>query len=59
MFAAINMNTRKNKNGVDLNRNFPTKNWVLGENNEMGWEIQRAQRNFRLFQDVTRSSYLY
>ena len=26
--------SRKNKNGVDLNRNFPTKNWVLGENND-------------------------
>ena len=25
---------RKNLNGVDLNRNFPTKNWVLGENND-------------------------
>lgn len=31
----LNSNTsRKNKNGVDLNRNFPTKNWVLGENND-------------------------
>ncbi len=29
-----NNNSRKNKNGVDLNRNFPTKNWVLGENND-------------------------
>ena len=35
------------------------KEKVLGENNEMGCKIQRAQRNFRLFQDVTRSSYLY
>lgn len=26
-------NTRKNKNNVDLNRNFPTKNWVLSDNN--------------------------
>ena len=26
--------TRKNLNGIDLNRNFPTKNWVLGENND-------------------------
>jgi protein MpaA len=24
---------RKNKNGVDLNRNFPTKNWELGDKN--------------------------
>ena len=27
-------NTRKNQNGVDLNRNFPTKNWISGENND-------------------------
>lgn len=26
--------TRTNKNGVDLNRNFPTKNWVCSEKNE-------------------------
>lgn len=26
--------TRVNKNGVDLNRNFPTKNWELSEKNE-------------------------
>ena len=27
-------NQRKNSNGVDLNRNFPTKNWVKNENND-------------------------
>ena len=27
-------NTRTNKNGVDINRNFPTNNWVLSERNE-------------------------
>ena len=27
-------NTRTNKNGVDLNRNFPTQNWILNEKNE-------------------------
>ena len=27
-------NTRVNKNGVDLNRNFPTQNWELSEKNE-------------------------
>lgn len=26
-------NVRKNLNGVDLNRNFPTKNWELGDKN--------------------------
>ena len=29
-----NTDVRQNKNGVDLNRNFPTKNWVLGEKND-------------------------
>ena len=27
-------NVRQNLNGVDLNRNFPTKNWVLGDKND-------------------------
>ncbi|MBR2068532.1 MAG: hypothetical protein IJ877_02100 [Candidatus Gastranaerophilales bacterium] len=27
-------NVRQNFNGVDLNRNFPAKNWVLGEKND-------------------------
>ena len=27
-------NVRKNLNGVDLNRNFPTKNWIKSENND-------------------------
>lgn len=31
----LNNNTeRKNKRGVDLNRNFPTKNWIKSENND-------------------------
>ncbi len=27
-------NTRKNKNGIDINRNFPTKNWELKDFND-------------------------
>ena len=27
-------NQRQNANGVDLNRNFPTKNWTISENKE-------------------------
>jgi len=30
----LNNNTRQNANLVDLNRNFPTKNWALIERNE-------------------------
>ena len=29
----VKHNVRTNENGVDLNRNFPTKNWVLSEKN--------------------------
>jgi len=32
--CGYNRNCRTNSNGVDLNRNFPTKNWVLGEKND-------------------------
>lgn len=27
----VEHNTRTNENGVDLNRNFPTKNWILSQ----------------------------
>lgn len=30
----VNAKTRVNSNGVDINRNFPTKNWELTEKNE-------------------------
>ncbi len=30
----MQLKTRTNSNGVDLNRNFPTKNWELTEKNE-------------------------
>ena len=30
----VKAKTRVNSNGVDLNRNFPTKNWMLTEKNE-------------------------
>ncbi len=34
--------TRVNKNGVDLNRNFPTKNWQLTEVNEFFGGLEPA-----------------
>ncbi len=37
-------NERKNKNGVDINRNFPTKNWELSENdNYFGGKIPNSE----------------
>lgn len=30
----LELNQRRNANEVDINRNFPTANWVLGENDE-------------------------
>lgn len=38
MFAG----TRTNSNGVDLNRNFPTKNWVIGEKNQFYGGLEPA-----------------
>ena len=36
--------TRTNKNGVDLNRNFPTKNWVKSEKGEYyGGEMPESE----------------
>lgn len=35
MLPRLNLSsTRTNKNGVDLNRNFPTQNWVKSEKND-------------------------
>ena len=32
--SGFEQHTRVNKNGVDLNRNFPAKNWILGEKDD-------------------------
>ena len=32
--SGMEAGTRVNSNGVDLNRNFPAKNWILSEKNE-------------------------
>ncbi|MBE7702789.1 MAG: murein peptide amidase A [Cyanobacteria bacterium SIG28] len=38
------LGTRTNGNGVDLNRNFPTKNWILSEKNEFfGGEVPASE----------------
>lgn len=46
-------NTRKNKNGVDLNRNFPTKNWIKSENNDyFGGEKPNSEKEVQLLVDL-------
>ena len=46
--TGFELKTRVNKNGVDLNRNFPTKNWILGEKNEyFGGETPASEQETR------------
>ena len=46
-------NVRQNKNGVDLNRNFPTKNWILGEKNDYyGGEIPNSEKETKFLVDL-------
>ena len=41
-------NIRTNSNGVDLNRNFPTKNWALTEKNEFyGGDFPASEKETR------------
>lgn len=41
----VRNNVRTNENGVDLNRNFPTKNWELTEKNEFfGGEFPESEK---------------
>ena len=47
------LGVRTNANGVDLNRNFPTKNWVLSEKNEFfGGEAPASEIETRFLIDV-------
>ena len=47
------IDTRTNSNGVDLNRNFPTKNWELTErNNSFGGEISASEIETKFLIDV-------
>ena len=44
---------RKNINGVDLNRNFPTKNWILGKNNDyFGGSEPNSEKETRFLVDL-------
>ena len=51
--SGFNANTRVNYNGVDLNRNFPTNNWELGEKNEyFGGNEPASEEETRFLIDV-------
>ena len=46
-------NTRVNPNGIDLNRNFPTKNWELTERNEyFGGNIPASEKETIFIMDI-------
>ncbi len=46
-------NTRTNSNGVDLNRNFPTKNWILSEkDNFYGGESPASEEETKFIIDI-------
>ena len=47
------LNSRTNSQGVDLNRNFPTKNWELTEKNEFfGGDNPASEIETRVFTEV-------
>lgn len=47
------LETRTNSNGVDINRNFPTENWELGERNRyFGGETPTSEIETRFVIDV-------
>ena len=49
----MSIETRTNANGVDLNRNFPTKNWELTEKNEsFGGEFPACEIETNFLIDV-------
>jgi len=46
-------NTRTNSNGVDLNRNFPTKNWILAvKDNFFGGEYPASEEETKFIIDL-------
>lgn len=46
-------NQRQNSNGVDLNRNFPTKNWIKSEKNQyFGGESPASEIETKFILDV-------
>lgn len=51
----VRNNVRINENGVDLNRNFPTRNWELTEKNEFfGGETPSSEKETRFVVDIVK-----
>lgn len=49
----VRNNVRTNENGVDLNRNFPTRNWELTDKNEFfGRETPSSEKETRFVVDI-------
>ena len=49
----VEHNCRVNKNGVDLNRNFPTSNWILGEkDNFFGGNFPASEEETQFVIDI-------
>ena len=49
----VRNNVRTNENGVDLNRNFPTRNWELTDKNEFfGGETPSSEKETRFVVDI-------
>lgn len=49
----VKHNTRTNQNGVDLNRNFPTKNWVLSaKDSYYGGETPASEKETKFIIDL-------
>lgn len=47
------LGTRTNSNGVDINRNFASKNWVLSEKNEFfGGEVPASEIETKFVQEI-------
>ena len=49
----VRNNVRTNESGVDLNRNFPTKNWELTEKNEFfGGEAPSSEKETKFVMEI-------
>ena len=53
--SGVKLHRRGNKNGVDLNRNFPASNWVLSDRDEyFGGESPASEEETRFVIDIVK-----